>query len=103
MHSEVTVTLTPEQEFRADLRGAEPLTNEAARRWLDEQFTALDCEPLRPSGKVLLADKLLTVARAAGPGRLADADWLQAYARAATAVLGRPVVRVDVQGMTVGY
>ena len=103
MHSEVTVTLAPEQEFHSDLRGVEPLAHEAARRWLDEQFTSLDCEPLRPSGKVLLADKLLTVARAAGGQRFADADWLQAYARAATAVMVRPVVRVDVPSMTVGY
>ena len=36
-----------------------------ARRWLDDEFTRLDCEPLRASGKVLLADKVLTVA----PGR----------------------------------
>lgn len=103
MHSEVTVTLAPEQEFCADLRGVEPLAHEAARRWLDEQFNVLECEPLRPSGKVLLADKLLTVARAAGAQRLADADWMQAYARAATGVMARPVVRIDVPGMTVGY
>ena len=103
MHSEVTVTLAPGQEFHADLRGAEPLDHEAARHWLDDQFIALDCEPLRPSGKVLLADKLLTVAHAAGTRLLADPEWLHAYARAATGVTGRPVVRVDVPGMTVGY
>lgn len=103
MHSEVTVTLTPEQEFHVDLRGVEPMAHEAARRWLDEQFTTLDCEPLRLSGKVLLADKLLTVARAAGASRLGDADWLQAYARAAIGVMARPVIRIDVPRMTVGY
>ena len=103
MHSEVTVTLAPKEEFHADLRGVEPLEHEAARQWLDAQFVALDCDPLRPSGKVLLADKLLTVAQAAGAARLADPAWLQAYARAAVGVTGRPVVRVDVPGMTVGY
>jgi len=103
MHSEVTVTLAPGQEFHADLRAAEPLGHEAARRWLDDQFIALDCEPLRPSGKVLLADKLLTVAHAAGTRLLGDPEWLHVYARAATGVTGRPVVRVDVPGMTVGY
>ena len=63
MHSEVSVALSPQQEFRFDLEGQEPLSNEAARRWLDEQFTQLECEPLRASGKVLLADKVLVVAR----------------------------------------
>jgi len=66
MHSEVSVALSPQQEFRFDLEGQEPLSNEAARRWLDEQFTQLECEPLRASGKVLLADKVLVVAQAAG-------------------------------------
>ena len=103
MHSEVTVTLAPQQEFHVDLRGEEPLGHEAARQWLDEQFVAFDCAPLRPSGKVLLADKLLTVAHAAGVARLADPEWLRAYGRAATGVTARPVVRVDVPAMTVGY
>lgn len=103
MHSEVTVTLAPQQEFHVDLRGEEPLGHEAARQWLDEQFVAFDCAPLRPSGKVLLADKLLTVAHAAGASRLSDPEWLRAFGRAATGVTARPVVRIDIPAMTVGY
>lgn len=68
MQSEVSVRLADDQEFRFDLTSAEPMAHEAGRRWLDDQFTALDCEPLRASGKVLLADKVLTVAQAARPG-----------------------------------
>lgn len=103
MHSEVSIRLAASQEFRFDLKGAEPMDHEAGRRWLDEQFTALDCEPLRASGKVLLADKVLTVARAAGETLLADPAWLQAFARATTAALAKPVVRVDVPGMAVTF
>ena len=103
MQSQVSVTLAPGQEFRFDLEGAEPMANEAARRWLDEQFTTLDCEPLRASGKVLLADKVLTVAQAAGSRLLADPAWSQTFARAASAALARPVIRVDVPGMAVTF
>ncbi len=103
MQSQVSVTLAPGQEFRFDLEGAEPMANEAARRWLDEQFTTLDCEPLRASGKVLLADKVLTVAQAAGARLLADPAWSQTFARAASAALARPVIRVDVPGMAVTF
>ena len=103
MHSEVSVALSPQQEFRFDLEGQEPLSNEAARRWLDEQFTQLECEPLRASGKVLLADKVLVVAREAGARRLGDETWFQTYARAAHAVLARPMIKVDVAAMTVTY
>lgn len=103
MISEVVVQLSPSQEFRANMDRLPPMGNEEARHWLDAQFTALDCEPLRPSGKVLLADKVLMVAREAGVRHLGDAAWFQAYARAAHAVLGRPVIKVDVAAMTVSY
>jgi len=103
MHSEVTVKLAAGQEFRVDLRGVEPMGHEAGRRWLDEQFTSLECEPLRASGKVLLADKVLTVARAAGVPLLTDPQWSRSFASAATAALAKPVVRVDVPAMSVSY
>ncbi|MFZ3124774.1 MAG: hypothetical protein WA129_06625 [Acidovorax sp.] len=103
MHSEVSVQLTGNQEFRFDLQGQEPMAHEAGRRWLDDQFIALDCEPLRASGKVLLADKVLTVARAAGASLFNDPVWSRDFARAASAALARPVVRVDVPGMAVSY
>lgn len=103
MRSEVSVLLAANKEFRFDLEGTEPMGPEVGRRWLDEQFVALDCEPLRASGKVLLADKVLTVARAAGASLLADPAWSHDFARAASAALAKPVVRVDVPGMAVTY
>ena len=103
MRREVSITLAPGQEFRFDLEGSEPLSNEEARRWLDEAFISLECEPLRASGKVLLADKVLTVAHAAGAPLLADAQWGRQFAEAASAALARPIVRVDVPAMAVTY
>lgn len=103
MQSEVSVRLADDQEFRSDLTSAEPMAHEAGRRWLDDQFTALDCEPLRASGKVLLADKVLLVAQAAGPRRLDDADWRTAYARATHAILVKPMITIDVAAMAVTY
>lgn len=103
MHREVSVRLGGNQEYRFDLTSAEPMGHEEGRRWLDEQFTTLDCEPLRASGKVLLADKVLVVARAAGERLMADAQWSRNFARAASAALAKPVVRVDVPGMAVTF
>jgi hypothetical protein len=103
MISEVVVQWSAAQQFRADVDRLPPMGNEEARRWLDEQFTALDCEPLRPSGKVLLADKVLLVARGAGVSALSDANWFHTYARAVHAVLNRPFVAVDVPAMSVNY
>ncbi len=103
MHSEVSVRLAGNQEFRFDLAGVEPMGHEAGRRWLDDQFIALDCEPLRASGKVLLADKVLTVARAAGAALLGDPAWSHDFARASSAALSKAVVRVDVPNMAVSF
>ena len=69
-----------------------------ARRWLDEQFIAFDCEPLRPLGKVLTADKLVVLARAIGPRVFAEDGALRAaYAQAAVAALGRDDVHIDAE------
>ena len=103
MHSVVTVSLDSSQEFRFELDGVEPMAHEDARRWLDSEFTRMECEPLRASGKVLMADKVLTVAAAAGAPMLGDRAWMADFARATSAALARPVVRVDVQSMTINY
>jgi hypothetical protein len=82
------------------------MTHEDARAWLDEQFVALECEPVRATGKVLIADKVVAVAQGAGQHRFASpehADWALMYARAVSAALTKPVVRVDVATLTIGY
>jgi hypothetical protein len=103
MHSAVRVLIDAKQEFNFDLEGVEPLSHEAARLWLDQQFTALDCEPLRASGKVLLADKVLVIAQAAAATLLGDAAWGPEFARAASSALAKPVVTVDLSSMSVSY
>lgn len=102
MRDEVTVVLASGREFVFELgRNEAPLDALAARRWLDQEFVALDCAPLRASGKVLTVDKLLVLAQTAGPALLADAEWGPRYAQAASAALGRGRVRVDVAALKV--
>lgn len=103
MPSQVTVTFKNQAPVQIDVLGAEPLPSEEARRWLDEQFTQMGCEPLRPTGKLLTADKVVVVAEAAGPDKFADAPWAQDFARAVTAALGRPVVNIDVTALSIRY
>lgn len=103
MRSEVSVQLNADQEFRINLETLTPMAPDAARRWLDEQFVRLECEPLRATGKLLTADRVLCVAQAAGAASFADGEWAQAFARAASASLGKPVVRIDVTAMAVTF
>ena len=104
MRSEVTVTFKNQLPVQIELHDdLEPMPTEAARRWLDEQFTQMGCEPLRPTGKLLTADKVVVVAEAAGPAKFADAQWAQAFAQAATTALGRPMVHIDVTALSISY
>jgi hypothetical protein len=93
MYAEVTVNCES-REFRFDLHANEAMTPDDARAWFDEQVVVLECEPFRPTGKLLGADKVLVVAQAAGPKGLGDATWGKRYAAAATvyAAMSRQLV-----------
>jgi hypothetical protein len=106
MRSQVTVTWGGVQTFRIDLEDQPALSPAEARAWLDEQFIALGCEPIRLTGKVLTADKIVGVAQAAGPAWFAEAvhqAWATRFARAASAALDKAVVTVDLDTRTIGY
>ena len=85
------------------LRPADPMPLEAARQWLDDEFQRRGATLSRPTGKVLLVDKVLAITEAAGSQGFADAAWAEAYARAAAGALRRPLIRVDVPNTTVGF
>ncbi len=103
MRSEVVIQWDAKQQFRVPLDGVAAMANDEARRWLDTEFIALECEPLRASGKLLTADRVVCVAQAAGPERLADTAWARDFARAASAALGQAVVRIDVPTLALTY
>ena len=103
MRSEIRVVADNGQEFKFDLDQATPLTPQAGREWLDAEFTRLECEPLRPTGKLLLADKVVVLAREAGAVRLADPAWGPQFAAAAAAALAKPTALIDAQAMSVSF
>lgn len=106
MRSQVTVSWGVPATYHFDLEEVQPMPHDLARSWLDEQFTFLGCEPIRPTGKVLTADKILGVAEAAGEERFRDAahrPWAMAFARAASAALAKPVISIDVPAQSLSY
>jgi hypothetical protein len=103
MRSHIIVLLDKGVEFNFQAEEGGDMASDVARTWLDAQFTELDCEPLRASGKVLTADKVLRVTEAAGAALFADEKWAADYVRAVSAALARPLIRVDVPSMAVTY
>ncbi len=103
MKKQISVVLDDGQEFSFHIPEGAPLAHDVARAWLDQQFVELECEPLRASGKVLTADKILVVTQAAGVALFRDAKWVAEYVAAVSAALGKPMIRVDVPVMAITY
>lgn len=103
MRSQVLVLLDKGVEFKFNVADEAAMPSDQARQWLDGQFTELECEPLRASGKVLTADKVLVVTQAAGAALLGDAQWAADYTRAVNGALGKSMIRVDVPSMAITY
>lgn len=105
MRSDVTVIF--DARHTVDLSvDVDPTPQRAAqaRDWFDSAWNTLGCEPLRPSGKVLLLDKIMGVADALGHDLLsADAKQANEFAQQAALALGKPRITVDLPGLTVGY
>ncbi len=103
MQKQVSVVLDKGVEYSFHVPTDAAMAHDAARAWLDKQFTTLDCEPLRASGKVLTADKILVVTQAAGSALFSDAQWAADYVAAVSTALGKPMIRVDVPSMAITY
>jgi hypothetical protein len=103
MQKLINVMLDKGVEFSFHVPEGPALAHDAARAWLDHQFVTLECEPLRASGKVLTADKVLVVTQAAGAKLLGDAKWSAEYVAAVSAALGKPMIRVDVPAMAITF
>lgn len=91
-------------EFRLTAEDLAGLTAAQARHWFDREYADLECDVASPTGKVLLADRLLGVAKYSGERRFKEhPEWGGQYARNAAAMMGRDVIRIDVANSTVGY
>jgi hypothetical protein len=106
MSRRVIVSFGPATEFEFKISAADVAqqTAEAARQWFDREFVALECDVPSPIGKILLADRVLSVAKYAGAQRFREQPaWAEQFAKNAATMLGRDLIRVDVPNYTVGY
>lgn len=78
--------------------------SEDARQWFDHEFKTLECDVATPTGKILAVDRILSVARYAGEQRFRDrTTWTDQFARYTAAILGRDLIRIDVEHYSIGY
>lgn len=106
MQHQVIVSFGKNQQFeyRFALGAPDASATEAARQWFDREFKALGCEVNSPTGKVLVLDRILSVAKYAGEQRFKQQQqWADEFARYTAAMLGRDLIRVDVATYAIGY
>jgi hypothetical protein len=105
MRQTLVIRFAPQRTHEITLHADQPeMPSFEARQWLDEQFVAQECEPLRSTGKVLTADKVMALAQTVPITTFTeDEAWAQAFARATLAALGRPLVTVDLHGNNIQY
>lgn len=102
MQHHVIVDFGKDSSFEFKLSGGGAA--DEARRWFDREFVALECDVATPTGKVLAVDRILSVAKYAGEARFrTQAAWAELFARNAAAILGRELIRVDVEHYVIGY
>jgi hypothetical protein len=102
----VVVSFGKNKDYRfefseADLAESSP---EEARRWFDKEFAELKCEVTSPTGKVLIIDKILNIARNGGEQRFIDGkSWATQFARYTALALGRDTIRIELEAFAIGY
>ena len=102
MQHHVIVSFGKDKEFEYKLAGGVPA--DEARQWFDREFTDLECDVATPTGKILAVDRILSVAKYAGEDRIrSQCGWAEQFAKYTSAILGRELIRVDVEHYSIGY
>ncbi|NHC05859.1 hypothetical protein [Azonexus fungiphilus] len=102
MQHHIIVSFGKDAEFEFRLAGAGAA--DEARQWFDREFVNLECDVATPTGKILAVDRILSVAKYAGSDRFRDQPaWGEQFAKHTAAILGRDLIRVDVEQYSIGY
>lgn len=105
MRCVVTLNFGPEQVLEVPVNVVTSTLGALnAREWFEDAWVRLECEPTRPSGKVLLLDKILSVSEALGYPLLVQSDGhAMELATQIALALNRPVITVDLVEGTVSF
>ena len=106
MQCHVTIVTGQGERYEFDLLAADfaGLDARKAQEWLGQEFEAAGCVPTNPVGKLLLADKILCLAKTQNESAYAEpTPWVRSFVRAAAAAIGRAVLTIDLGTHSLGY
>ena len=105
MRHQVTIIFSPNQTLDLTLHDLDlsDAAIESAQQWLYNKWEELECEPFRPSGKVLLLDRILGIAQEVGYHQLSElGEIADNFAKNIATALESQNVVVDIPALTVG-
>lgn len=106
MGCHVTVVTGNDERYEFELSDADlaGMDSRKAQEWLGQEFEAAGCVPTNPVGKLLLADKILCLAKTQKEEAFAEpTPWVNSFVRAAAAAIGRAVLTIDLGNHSLGY
>jgi hypothetical protein len=106
MACHVTVVFADGERLEYDIADAEiaRYSHDSAHEWLGREFEEAGCVPSNPVGKLLAADKIITLAKSRSRLTFENSTpWLRDYLAATAAVLDRSMVTIDLGNHTLGY
>lgn len=106
MPCRITILFSDGQEVDAEVTDAEiaRFTHDSAHQWLGREFEEAGCVPSNPMGKLLAADKIVTLAKSRTRAVFqSGSPWVRDFLAATAAVLERPMVTIDLADRTLGY
>lgn len=104
MRNEVTIifSATDHVDFNFFIHDTSEQAQQAARTWLEDKWEELECEPLRPSGKVLLLDRILGIADALGYHWCQNhPEQAQEFAEKCALALDSSTVQIDLPNISI--
>ena len=102
MQYEVALRFNATQQISIVINKQKVLSCEQAKQWLESQCVQLKAAPLRDTGPMRTADKIIAVALAAGQQRyISDVEFTHSYAGAAAGILACASLKIDVENKQV--
>jgi len=106
MACHLSVVFADGEQLDYELSDAElgGMTVAAAQDWLDREYEAAGCVPTNPVGKLLMADKIVGLAKSQSRRAYSPPGaWVKDFLRATAVALQRPVVTIDFGRHTLGF
>lgn len=106
MPCRIVILFSDGQEMEVEVGDADRarFTHASAHDWLGREFEEAGCVPSNPVGKLLAADKIVTLAKSRTRAVFeSNSNWVRDYYAATAAALEKPVVTINLIDHTLGY